>query len=311
MGLDDFIKAHDVEISDRRPDANDLKLAEQSIRKSLIGILGDILSTEEIVQKEKELSTVFGPGLRRYLLECGYIRYSDIHFYGINGDDPTNSSLVTQTRFFNKHHPSTWGKFMLEDRGDACVLVSPDDEVYLFDTMKDELEAMTDTGLKITEYMMKRLSSIHGATLYEGGRIETFDEAWAIFEEDLHNHHLPDFGQPTAKEVSAKKKEKASMYSRKELMNHMQLPSKKMLTDECIKMLYTNLNIPPETDIWVDKCIAYYFPHGVILNESRMNTKTGDSNTYFLDPRKILKPLYKYKGCSFYTWKEIYSFIIY
>ena len=85
----------------------------------------------------------------------------------------------------------------------------------------------------------------------------------------------------------------------------------KMLTDKCVEMLNANNSIPAETDIWVDKCVAYYFPHGAIRNDSRMITKTGDASTYYLDPKKVLYPLYKYRGYTWYTWKEIYSFIIY
>ena len=108
-----------------------------------------------------------------------------------------------------------------------------------------------------------------------------------------------------------KKKEKSLLYNKKELQTRMQLPSKKMLTDECIKLIENNYNIPAETDIWVDKCIAYYFPHGVMLNDPGMIVKAIDDTSYYLDPRKILKPLYKYKGYNFYTWKEIYAYIIY
>lgn len=91
----------------------------------------------------------------------------------------------------------------------------------------------------------------------------------------------------------------------------MHLPSRKMLTEECVKMLETNNSIPAETDIWVEKCLAYYFPHGVILNDSWMITKPGDEFTYYLDPRKVIKPLYKYRGYTWYTWKEIFKYIIY
>ena len=219
--------------------------------------------------------------------------------------------VVTQTKYFNKNFPATWGKFVIEDRGGSYALVAPDDEVYLFETTQEEPEDLTDTGMKLNRYMLDRLSSAHGDSLYKDGEVETYEVAWEAFERDLKNHNLPDFGQPSVKEVMAKKKEKSSLYSKKELQNHINLPSRKMITEECSRMLDANNGIPAEIDIWVEKCIAYYFPHGAILNDSRMVTKTGDSSTYYLDPKKVLKPLYKYRGYTWYTWKEIYAYIIY
>lgn len=311
MRLDEFVKLHNVEFSEHRIDTDDIKMVEKNIRRHLIGLLGDILTTEEVVQKAKDLSTVFGPELRRYILNYGYLIYGKVSFYGISKGNPLSSSLVTQTKYFNKIYPASWGKFVIEHCGDSYALVAPDDEVYLFDITQDESKELTDTGMKLTQYMVHRLSSTHGDKLYNDGEIETYEKAWKVFERDFKSHNLPDFGLPSAKEVLAKKKEKLSLYSKKGLQDHIHLPNRKMLTEECIKMLDTNNSIPAEIDIWVEKCFSYYFPHGAILNDSWMITKTGDASTYYLDPRKVLKPLYKYRGYTWYTWKEIYSFIIY
>ena len=311
MELDEFVKSHNVEIAERRIDLNDISMVERNIRGALMGVLRDVLTTEEIVRKEKELQTVFGPELKRYILDFGYLKYGEVSFYGIGKGDPLSSGLVIQTKYFNKNYPATWGKFVIEDRGGIFALVAPDDEVYLFDRTKDGPEALTDTGMKLKGYMLHRLSSAHGDRLYDEGKIETYEEAWEAFERDLKGHNLPDFGQPSAKEVMAKKKEKQSLYSKKELRNHIHLPSIKMLTEECVKMLDNNNGIPAETDIWVEKCFAYYFPHGALLYDAWMITKPGDEFTYYLDPAKVMKPLYKYRGYTWYTWKEIYKYIIY
>lgn len=311
MGLDEFVGSHDVEIAEQRIDTNELKILEKQIRSFLLGLYANMLTTEETVRKEKDLQTVFGPELKRYLLDYGYINYGEVSFYGMSKGDPLSSSLIIQTKYFNKNHPATCGKFVIEDRGGSYALVAPDDEVFIYEITQDESKEPVDTGMKLTAYMMNRLSSAHGERLYKEGEIETYEQAWETFERDLNNHNLPDFGQPSVKEVMAKKKEKMSLYSKKELRNHIHLPSMKMLTERCVEMLNANNSIPAETDIWVDKCVAYYFPHGAIRNDSRMITKTGDASTYYLDPKKVLYPLYKYRGYTWYTWKEIYSFIIY
>ena len=149
-------------------------------------------------------------------MDFGYLKYGEVSFYGIGKGDPLSSGLVIQTKYFNKNYPATWGKFVIEDRGGIFALVAPDDEVYLFDRTKDGPEALTDTGMKLKGYMLHRLSTAHGDRLYDEGKIETYEEAWEAFERDLKGHNLPDFGQPSAKEVMAKKKEKQSLYSKKE-----------------------------------------------------------------------------------------------
>ncbi len=311
MGLDEFIRTHDVEVARQRINADDIKPVEKNIRSFLLGLFGDIMTTEEIVQKAKELDISFGTELKRYILDYGYIIYGEVSFYGIGKVDPLSSSLVAQTKYFNKNYPATRGKFVIEDCGGSYALVAPDDEVYLFDMSMDEPEDLTDTGMKLTRYMLDRLSSTHGSRLYMEGEIEAYEEAWEVFERDLKSHSLPDFEQPSVKEVMAKKKEKSLLYSKKELQNHIQLQSRNMVTEECVKLLDTNNSIPAEIDIWVEKCLSYYFPHGAIHNDSWMITKPGDASTYYLDPRKVIKPLYKYKGYTWYTWKEIFKYIIY
>ena len=311
MRLDDFIATHDVMIAEKRVDAGDIKTVEQDIRKSFIRVLGDILSPDEIVQKEKEYPTVFGPGFRKFLIDYGYLQFGNVYLGGLDKTNLLSSNMVAQTKFFHKHYPATWGKFFLEECKRSYAFVSSDDEVFMFDTTKDGFEGLTDTGMDINEYMLQRLSVTHGDRLYKDGEIETFEEALSVFEQDMTNHNLPDFGQPTAKEVMAKKKEKSSWHDKKQLMDHMQLPSKGSLTEQCMKLINSNYNIPAEIDIWVDKCIAYYFPHGIILNNSKMVMRSKEKTEYYLDPGQILKPLYKYKGYKWYTWKEIYKYIIY
>lgn len=109
MELDEFAKSHNVEIAEQRINENDINMVEKNIRKFLISVLGDILTTEEIVRKEKELQTFFGPELRKYILNFGYLKYGEVSFYGIGNGDPLSSNLVIQTKYFNKNYPATWG----------------------------------------------------------------------------------------------------------------------------------------------------------------------------------------------------------
>lgn len=61
------------------------------------------------------------------------------------------------------------GKLVIEDRGGSYALVAPDDEVYFFDMTQDEPEELTDTGMKLSRYMLDRLSTAHGNRLYDEG----------------------------------------------------------------------------------------------------------------------------------------------
>ena len=105
--------------------------------------------------------------------------------------------------------------------------------------------------------------------------------------EDLKNDNLPDIQDSTMEEIEKYKREK------RERSNHLISPN----VDE--EKMQSNLSIPAEVDMWVDKIFEYYL---------------GDWKPMLggVHPcNGARKALYRYKGYNWYSISELYPTVIF
>lgn len=111
-------------------------------------------SVATIAAAEQTLNLSFGPQLRNYLNQYGYLGCGSVEFYGMNERQKLNSDLVNQTRYLHDYFPDTWGFAALENLGEgAYALVNRNDEVCVYIT-----ESVKFTGSReiLNEYILRR-----------------------------------------------------------------------------------------------------------------------------------------------------------
>lgn len=109
---------------------------------------------DDIFLKESEavMQVSVGNQLSDYLTSYGYLAYKHIELYGMNSIQKLKSDMITETVYLHKYFPKTENMIALEDLGDDLyVLVSPDDFVFYFDTVSDEVKAV---GKTLEEYVI-------------------------------------------------------------------------------------------------------------------------------------------------------------
>ena len=89
---------------------------------------------QQVGMAETILHTRFGPQLRRYLTEYGYVACGPIEFYGMTGQMGVHSDLVVQTSRLRQDDLALRHGFVaLENLGDgAYALVDGSDAVYRY-----------------------------------------------------------------------------------------------------------------------------------------------------------------------------------
>ena len=131
--------------------------------KEFIGSKGveytkNTVNAGDIKKIERELKVSFGNELKQYILTYGYLAYKHVELYGINSKQLIGSDMVKQTKYLHEYFPDTTDYIALENTGDGnYILVSYDDRIYEYST---EEKRLTDTGLKLFDYIFKRFQQI-------------------------------------------------------------------------------------------------------------------------------------------------------
>ena len=103
---------------------------------------------------EKEVGVEFGGELTQYILKYGYLAFEYVELYGMNSRLGLDSNMIKQTKYLHQYHPATASYIAIENQGEGdYYIVNSDDRVFSFDT---ELNRLTDTGLSLFEYILKR-----------------------------------------------------------------------------------------------------------------------------------------------------------
>ena len=114
----------------------------------------NLISEEDLAEVEKAVGAAFGPELRRYILEYGYLGYEFLELYGVNSIQRLDSDMVTQTLHLHEYFPATAGYIAIEGDGEIGYwLVDSGDSVFEFDLDSQEVKP---TGKKLFDYIAGR-----------------------------------------------------------------------------------------------------------------------------------------------------------
>ncbi|MGX8774359.1 MAG: SMI1/KNR4 family protein [Bacillota bacterium] len=137
-----------------------LKKDNEPSPKSFDDIAGELDSTQNLIREEdlaeveEAVGAAFGPELRRYILEYGYLGYEFWEMYGVNSIQGPDSDMVKQTAYLHEFFPATAGYVAIEGDGDMGYrLVDSEDMVFEFDPGSQEVKP---TGKKLFDYIAGR-----------------------------------------------------------------------------------------------------------------------------------------------------------
>ena len=106
---------------------------------------------------ETELKFKFGPELREYILNYGYLAFGSIEYYGINSKQGAESDMVKQTKYLHQYFEKTSGFIALGNIIEGkYALISADDSVFEYDT---ELDLLVNTEKKLFDYIKASFES--------------------------------------------------------------------------------------------------------------------------------------------------------
>ncbi len=126
------------------------------IEKNDVEYSKNTICDDRINELETAMGMTMGPELRKYIVEFGYLALGPIELYGVNSIQYQESDMVTQTLYLHKYFPRTEGLVALENAGEEdYYLVDTKDAVFEYIAETDEL---TDIGLSLSEFIVKRLS---------------------------------------------------------------------------------------------------------------------------------------------------------
>lgn len=116
---------------------------------------GRLLVDVSVVEAaSKELGVEFGGELVQYILKYGYLAFEYVELYGMNSRLGLDSNMIKQTKYLHQYYPATASYVAIENQGEGdYYIVNSDDRVFGYDT---ELDRLTDTGLSLFEYILKR-----------------------------------------------------------------------------------------------------------------------------------------------------------
>lgn len=130
MKLNDFIKSNDVEMASK------------------------CIASSDINKIESKLSFQFGPELKNYIKQYGYLAYKHVEFMGITSALMERSDMVKQTLWLHSKYPETSNYILLESQGDGFyIIVDKKDNVYEFD---DHTGKITFTKKSLNDYIVSR-----------------------------------------------------------------------------------------------------------------------------------------------------------
>lgn len=93
----------------------------------------NVIEREDIEKYEKIIKQPFGPMIKNYILNYGYLGLDSIEFYGITTSQKENSDLITQTLYLHKTYDTTKNYIAFENLGDGVyTLLDSNDMTYKF-----------------------------------------------------------------------------------------------------------------------------------------------------------------------------------
>lgn len=131
MSIKDFINNHEVDFSKNKVTINDL------------------------CEYENKLGISFGEQLKEYILEYGYLGYSNVEMYGINSSLKLESDMVKQTLYLHKYYPNSIGYIALENIGEGDYAVV-DCNDFVWELITENGAKLNSSGLKLYDYILSR-----------------------------------------------------------------------------------------------------------------------------------------------------------
>jgi hypothetical protein len=97
-------------------------------------IVAPILPSEQtLAMSEKRLNFKFGPELREYLQDFGFILFSGVELMGINERQKERSDLIKTTEFLREDYSCMNSYVVIENVGDSLYVVcDTNDRMYEF-----------------------------------------------------------------------------------------------------------------------------------------------------------------------------------
>lgn len=117
----------------------------------------NLIKVEQLKEFEKELSINFGPQLKKYIMEYGFLAYEHVELYGVNSKQFKKSDMIKVSQMLHENYPITKKMIALENRGEGdYILIDEDDNVFEFDlNISSELVKLNK---KMFDYILERFN---------------------------------------------------------------------------------------------------------------------------------------------------------
>lgn len=117
------------------------------------------LVDEDFVETcENELNVKFGPQLKYYILNFGYMAKNYIEFLGINSKQELKSDMVIYTKNLHKDFNITKNYIVFNNPSDSIyILVDKSDKVFKFDSVSEKLSPM---NIFLVSYIEEEFDSL-------------------------------------------------------------------------------------------------------------------------------------------------------
>ena len=113
---------------------------------------------ELISEAEKKLKVEFGPQLKKYLLEYGYLAYKHIELYGLNSKQGLLSDICINTENKRNIFPEIKNMVLIENQGDSdYYLVDDNDNIF---RCCPEANIYENMNIKLFDYILQRFNGI-------------------------------------------------------------------------------------------------------------------------------------------------------
>ncbi len=116
----------------------------------------NLIEREDLDKYEKIIGIKFGPMLKNYILNYGYIGLNNIEFYGINNNQKEQSDLIIQTIYLHNTFNITKDYIAFENMGEGLyILIDDRDMLYKFISETSELLAL---NINLYEHISNRFN---------------------------------------------------------------------------------------------------------------------------------------------------------
>ena len=115
-------------------------------------------ASEKTIQDiQQQLDCLFGPQLKSYLLDFGYLAHGSNEMYGVNERQLLDSDLVKVSKMLHIDFPITQGMVAVDNHGDGdYILCDSQDMIYEYiPSLKNELIPLKQNLLN---YILARMS---------------------------------------------------------------------------------------------------------------------------------------------------------